>query len=142
MTREQLMLLQHKLSDQPTLLDREDHVNTGVLMLLKFLNNEYHFVLEERQLEIRQGGEICFPGGVFEPKQDTDTGQTAVRETVEELGIPEEQLELIGALGTLHTSMGAIVDAYVGVCHLQNLDELQINPSEVKSGFYNTGITL
>ena len=63
MTREQLMLLQHKLSDQPTLLDREDHVNTGVLMLLKFLNNEYHFVLEERQLEIRQGGEICFPGG-------------------------------------------------------------------------------
>ncbi|HHY39877.1 MAG TPA: CoA pyrophosphatase [Syntrophaceticus sp.] len=135
MKREQLKLLQRKLSDQPSLLGREDHINTGVLILLALINNEYHFVLEERQWEIRQGGEICFPGGVFDPEQDSDTRQTAVRETVEELGIPEEQLELIGALGTLYTSMGAIVDAYVGVCHLEELNELQINHSEVRSVF-------
>ena len=135
MRREQLKVLQCKLSDQPDLLGREDHINTGVLILLAFINNEYHFVLEERQLEIRQGGEICFPGGVFDPEQDSDTRETAIRETVEELGIPKEQLELIGALGTLYTSMGAIVDGYVGVCHLQNMDELQINHSEVRSVF-------
>ncbi len=135
MRREQLKTLQHKLSDQPNLLGREDHINTGVLMLLALINDEYHFLLEERQWEIRQGGEICFPGGVFDPEQDSDTRDTAIRETVEELGIQKEQLELIGALGTLYTSMGAIVDAYVGVCHLQKLNELQINHSEVRSVF-------
>lgn len=135
MRREQLKALRHKLSNQPQLLGREDQINTGVLILLVLINNEYHFVLEERQLDIRQGGEICFPGGVFDPEQDTDTKDTAIRETVEELGIQKEQLELIGALGTLYTSMGAIVDAYVGVCHLQNLNELQINHSEVRSVF-------
>ncbi|WP_028990910.1 NUDIX hydrolase [Thermacetogenium phaeum] len=135
MTGEQLMQLQHRLSDRPGLLGREDHLNTAVLMLLMPVDGEYHFVLEERQLEIPQGGEICFPGGAFDPEQDADTVQTAIRETVEELGIAKERLELLGALGTLYTSMGAIVDAYVGVCRLRGLDELRINTSEVKSAF-------
>jgi 8-oxo-dGTP pyrophosphatase MutT (NUDIX family) len=104
-------------------------------MLLMLLDGEYHFVLQERQPKIHQGGEICFPGGVFDSGQDEDTVQTAIRETVEELGIPEEQVLMVGALGALDTSMGAIVDAYVGVYLHQGLDQLQINSSEVNSVF-------
>jgi coenzyme A diphosphatase NUDT7 len=135
MNSEQLKQLQCKLPEQPGLLGREDYLSTAVLMLLMLLDDEYHLVLEERRPEIRQGGEICFPGGAFDPKQDADTRQTAIRETVEELGIPEKRLLLVGTLGTLNTGLGALVDAYVGVCLCQGLDELRINDSEVKSVF-------
>ncbi len=135
MIPEQLEPLQHRLSDQPGLLGREDFISTAVLMLLMLLDGEYHFLLEERPLEIRQGGEICFPGGQFDPARDTNTRQTATRETSEELGIPEERVTVVGALGTLINAAGIAVDAYVGLGLFRGLDELQINDSEVKSVF-------
>jgi 8-oxo-dGTP pyrophosphatase MutT (NUDIX family) len=134
MTPEQLRPLQKNLSAQPELLGREDYRSTAVLLLLMLLDNEYQFVLQERHPEIPQGGEICFPGGLFDPGQDADTEQTAIRETVEELGITPERITMVGALGTLFTSM-ATVDAYVGVGGFQGLDELRINSSEVESVF-------
>jgi 8-oxo-dGTP pyrophosphatase MutT (NUDIX family) len=136
MTPEQMNGLQYNLSAQPGLLGREDYRSAAVLMLLMLRDGEYHFVLEERHPEIRQGGEISFPGGQFDLGRDVDTGQTAIRETVEELGIPEERLSVVGALGTLvNAAAGMTVDAYVGVGMFQDLDELQINDSEVKSVF-------
>ena len=135
MTPEQLEPLQHGLPAQPGLLGREDYISTAVLMLLMLRDGEYHFLLEERHPEIRQGGEICFPGGQFDPARDTNTGQTAIRETAEELGIPEGRVTVVGALGTLINAVGMAVDAYVGVGLFRGLDELRINGSEVKSVF-------
>jgi len=116
-------------------LGRDDYLSTAVLMLLVLLDDEYHFVFEERCPELRHGGEICFPGGAFDPEQDEDTRQTAIRETVEELGIPEKRLSVVGAMGTINTGLGALVDAYVGMCRCSGLDELRSNDSEVKSVF-------
>ena len=135
MTPEQLRRLHDNLPAQPCLLGLEDYRSTAVLMLLLLLDGEYHFVLQERHPEIPQGGEICFPGGLFDPDHDADTEQTAIRETVEELGIPQERIAVVGALGTLVTSMGATVDAYVGIGWLKGLEELRINGSEVNSVF-------
>ncbi len=135
MTPAQLKQLQNNLPEQPGLLGREDYRSTAVLMLMMLLNGEYHFVLQERHPEIPQGGEICFPGGLFDSGLDANTGQTAIRETVEELGIPQERIAMVGALGTLVTSMGATVDAYVGVGRFKGLDELRINDSEVRAVF-------
>jgi coenzyme A diphosphatase NUDT7 len=135
MTPEQLKQLRCGLPARPGLLAREDYVNTAVLALLMLLDGEYHFVLQERHPEIPQGGEICFPGGVFDPDLDANTEQTAVRETVEELGIPRKRIETVGVLGTLVAAMGVTVDTYVGIARVQGLDELQINHSEVEGVF-------
>ena len=40
----------------------------------------------------RQPGEICFPGGKVE-QDDVDQNQCAIRETSEELGIRESDIE-------------------------------------------------
>ena len=45
----------------------------------------------------RHAGEISFPGGRREP-QDADLTTTALRETYEEIGLPPEAVEIVGAL--------------------------------------------
>ena len=135
MTPGQLKQLLNNLPAQPCLLGLDDYRSAAVLMLLLLLDGEYHFVLQERHPEIPQRGEICFPGGLFDSDHDVDTWQTAIRETVEELGLTPDQIDVVGALGTLVTSMGAIVDAYVGIGRFKGLEELRINASEVNSVF-------
>jgi 8-oxo-dGTP pyrophosphatase MutT (NUDIX family) len=46
-------------------------------------------------------GQISLPGGAREP-QDRDFAQTALRETCEELGIPETAVEVLGPLSPLY----------------------------------------
>lgn len=48
-------------------------------------------------------GDVVFPGGMIEPGDDGPVG-TAIRETVEEIGLPAENvLEIFGALEPVHT---------------------------------------
>ena len=57
-----------------------------------------HAVFTERRPELRRhAGEISFPGGRREP-QDPHLWATALRETQEEIGLPPDAVELLGAL--------------------------------------------
>ena len=57
-----------------------------------------HAVFTERREDLRRHpGEISFPGGRREP-QDPDLLSTALRETHEEIGLPPDRVELLGAL--------------------------------------------
>ena len=59
---------------------------------------ELHAVFTERRADLRRhAGEISFPGGRREPG-DADLIATALRETHEEIGLPPERVELLGAL--------------------------------------------
>lgn len=130
----QLDELQHKLPTHPGILSKAEYINTAVLVLLVFFEGEYHFVFQKRGPHIRQGGEICFPGGLRHP-EDRSSEQTAIRETVEELGIPAEKLAIVGALDTLIAPMGAVVEAFLGTADLTSLDELSPNQDEVDEVF-------
>ena len=132
MTR--LELLQNKLPTHPGIQSKADYINTAVLILLIFMDGEYHFVFQKRGPHIRQSGEICFPGGIYRPEDGTQE-QTAIRETVEELGIPREKIKIIGALDTMLAPMGATVDAFVGVANIKSLDEISLNKDEVELAF-------
>ncbi len=105
-----------------------------VMVLITEMNGEYHFVLEERNANIRQGGEVCFPGGMFDKRTDNSTRDTALRETAEELGLPENQIEIIGRLDTFVAAMGAVIEIFVGVMKA-DISELKINPDEVEKVF-------
>jgi 8-oxo-dGTP pyrophosphatase MutT (NUDIX family) len=126
--------LKSRLPEHPGIQSKEEYINTAVLVLLVFMDGEYHFVFQKRGPHIRQNGEVCFPGGVVNPEDGTPEN-TAVRETTEEMGIPAEKIKIIGQLDTLIAPMGARVDAFVGVADIKGLDEISPNRDEVESVF-------
>jgi 8-oxo-dGTP pyrophosphatase MutT (NUDIX family) len=126
--------LRNKLPRYPGILHREEYINTAVLVLLIFMGGEYHFVFQKRGPHIRQGGEVCFPGGFYDP-EDCSPEQTALRETVEEMGIPAHKITVLGQLDTLIAPMGAMVEAFVGVADIRGLEDIRANAEEVEYVF-------
>lgn len=58
-------------------------------------------------------GQISFPGGGVETA-DKNPAQTAVRETVEEIGVHSSQIELVGVMEPLATGTGFYITPAVG----------------------------
>lgn len=59
-------------------------------------------------------GQISFPGGVVEPDDDGAIA-AALRETEEEIGLPADQVEIIGSLDLYLTITGFVVTPVVGI---------------------------
>lgn len=127
--------LKDKLPVVPGINGKGEYFNSAVLVLLMLVKDEFHFVFEKRATTIRQAGEICFPGGKFDPAQDVSFRDTAIRETVEELGVSSDKLRIVGNLDTVVATMGATVDAFLGILDLGGLEDLQINHQEVEKVF-------
>lgn len=62
----------------------------------------------------KHAGEICFPGGIVDQEKDRTLKSTALRETKEELGIPPENITLLGALNDHITPKFFIITPLVG----------------------------
>jgi 8-oxo-dGTP pyrophosphatase MutT (NUDIX family) len=118
----------------PGILGKEDFFNAVILLLLIEKEGEYHFVFQKRHPDIPQGGEICFPGGGFNPKRDRDLKAAVLRETHEEMGIPPEKIRIRGRMGTMVTLMGMAVDGFVGICRCK-MEEMIPCSREVDSIF-------
>ncbi len=72
----------------------------GVMILLFNMDGQTHFPLIQRpDYEGVHGGQMALPGGRYE-KDDEDLIMTALRETREEIGVPEEKIKVIGSLST------------------------------------------
>lgn len=135
MDHDTLEKLLKKLPECPGILARERFFNSAVLVPLVFMDDEFHLLFEKRAAAIRQGSEICFPGGMHDPGTDNNCIETAVRETVEELGISKDRIEVIGRFDTLVASMGATVDPVLAIISINHPSELIINSSEVEEAF-------
>lgn len=90
----------------------------AVLALLYPKEEEWNLVFIERKSnnpKDRHKGQIGFPGGRNEP-EDIDLGETAVRETEEEVGVPRSDIELLGPLSELYIPVSNfLVAPYVGM---------------------------
>lgn len=135
MKHHQLELLKNLLPVVPGMLDKEELFCSAVLVLLASFDGEYHFVFEKRSSNVRQGGQICFPGGKIDPGIDANSEEAAIRETVEELGIPKGKITVIGRLDSYIAPIGVSVEAFVGVAQISGLEELKIATSEVEYVF-------
>lgn len=135
MKKNDLDILKHNLPRIAGIYGKSDFFNSAVLIALVMMNDEYHFLFEKRANHIRQGGEICFPGGEHDPQRDRNYEETAIRETVEELGIAREKIHITGMLDTIIASVGATIDSFVGILDISSLDELAINRDEVEDVF-------
>lgn len=82
----------------------------------------------------RHGGEICFPGGMHEPGDETLL-DTALREGGEELGVLGRQLEVLGCLpAVISRSTGIEVTPFVAV--LPSSLPIRVNEKEVAEAIH------
>ena len=123
------------LTESGRIIGRSRYFSSVVLVPFMFIENEWHIVFQKRAQNIRQGGEVSFPGGGYDPGRDSSYMDTALRETVEELGIRPEDIKVDGHLGTLVAPMGAVIDVYVGRILLDSTGLFDINKDEVEEVF-------
>ena len=113
------------------IIGREKYFNSSVLVSLCTIKGIPNFILQKRSPHIRQGGEISFPGGAYEESDKTFL-ETAIRETIEEIGITRNKIEILGKIGTLIIPTGVLVEAYLGHLHIDDMDDFNINKDEVE----------
>lgn len=120
----------NKLKDRkPFILGHEELPKFAVLLPLINIHNETHVLFEVRAMSLRsQPGEICFPGGKMD-KTDKDERQCAIRETTEELGIDEPDIEDIIPLDILHSPNGNLLYPFAG--KIADINKIKPNKSEV-----------
>jgi 8-oxo-dGTP pyrophosphatase MutT (NUDIX family) len=105
----------------------------AVLIPIIQVDDELHILYEIRSSTLRnQPGEICFPGGKHELNESYV--MTALRETSEELGIPMEDIELVGQLDDVITPFNMYIHVFLGLIPY-TVDELAPSADEVKDIF-------
>lgn len=122
-----------KLNDRPVAVQNEaDYFPSAVMLPLVEVNGELELLFEVRSAGLaRQPGEICFPGGRIEAGETPD--QAAVRETAEELGVPQGSLQLVGPLDYLISPIGVMLYPFAG--RISTLANIRPNPAEVDEIF-------
>ena len=111
-------------------MDAPGSKDAAVLVPLYVEGGELHAVFTKRRDDLRRhAGEISFPGG--RPDfPDEELRVTALREAEEEIGLPRDEVELVGALpptGTFVT--GYKIHPFVGV--IGPGTEWKLQPNEV-----------
>jgi 8-oxo-dGTP pyrophosphatase MutT (NUDIX family) len=97
-------------------LEVHGRTNAAVLVPLYVENDELHAVFTKRRENLRRHpGEISFPGGRYE-EGESDLRATALREAEEEIGLPRDAVEVLGALQPTPTiATGYAVYPFVGL---------------------------
>lgn len=103
----------------------DEGVRFSVLVPLIEIDGELNLIYEVRSGSIRQPGEISFPGGKIE--ENESPRQAAARETNEELGIRESDIEIITELDYATSKSGSFVYTFLG--YIKNIGPAEINYS-------------
>jgi 8-oxo-dGTP pyrophosphatase MutT (NUDIX family) len=91
-------------------------INAAVLVPLYLRRGRLHAVFTRRQDDLRRHpGEISFPGGRYD-EGEADLRATALREAHEEIGLPGDAVDIVGALQPTSTiATGYAVYPFVGL---------------------------
>lgn len=108
--------------------------NFAVLIPLIYRNDRWEIIFEFRSKHMKtQPGEISFPGGRLENEETFM--EAAIRETVEELGIKEENIEILGELDFLVSYANFTIHCFLGIVDGIRLEDMDVNPDEVDHVF-------
>ena len=88
----------------------------AVLVPLIRVDDEWHllFIVRASNPNDRHSGQVAFPGGRHD-STDTSLTHTALRETAEEIGVPETGIKIIGSLAAYVTVSDYAVTPVVAV---------------------------
>jgi len=97
-------------------LDVRGRTDAAVLVPLYLERRRLHAVFTKRHDDLRRHpGEISFPGGRYD-EGEQDLRATALREAQEEIGLPPDAVEIVGALQPTPTiATGYAVYPFVGL---------------------------
>jgi ADP-ribose pyrophosphatase YjhB (NUDIX family) len=99
-------------------MHHEDFINSAVIFLIiPYKNKPYDLILIRRtkQENDKHSGEMSFPGGKFDPNYDRSYLDTALRELEEELGVPRQNVEILGCIDDHLTPKGFIITTFVAI---------------------------
>lgn len=128
-------VLKEVLKRKNRIIGCDKYIHAAVLVPLVNINGEDSILFQRRAENISQAGEICFPGGCYEKEKDSSFQETALRETSEELGIPDHNIKVIGKIGTVVASMGVLIEVYAGRLLITGIDDLKVDLREVAEVF-------
>ncbi len=101
----------------------------GVMLLLYPKDREYWVLLNKRTDGVEHHkGEISLPGGARDPEDETLL-DTALRETQEEMGIQQGDIDVLGELSEVATNTGFAISTYVGTIPYPY--EFRVNEAEI-----------
>jgi 8-oxo-dGTP pyrophosphatase MutT (NUDIX family) len=127
--RDALPALESVLARHPAArIDPEGLRQAAVLICMIWTRGEWHILFSQRSLDLPvHSGQISFPGGALEPGETAE--DAARRETEEEVGIPRDEVTLLGRLDDVETRTGYVVSPFVGTAPAEA--EYVLQPSEV-----------
>lgn len=97
---------------------------SAVLLPLIEINDELHILYEVRSQAVSQAGDSSFPGGRVEEGESFE--EAAVRETMEELNLKRENIEVFGEIDYI-VNQHVIIRCFVG--ELIGVDVSKIKPN-------------
>lgn len=124
-------LIKNKWNYTSEISNFESMFKAAVLIPLCEIDGETYIIFEKRAKNIKQGDEICFPGGKFE-ESDSSFSFTALRETSEELGISMEKIAILKELDVYITPFNSIIYSFLGFIPIDNFSEFNIDKNEVQ----------
>jgi 8-oxo-dGTP pyrophosphatase MutT (NUDIX family) len=103
-------------SEEAIALEVHGRTDASVLVPVYVERAELHAVFTKRREDLRRhAGEISFPGGRHD-EGETDLVATALREAHEEIGLPRDAVDVVGALEPTATiATGYAIYPFVGV---------------------------
>lgn len=127
------------LSIKEKVEDRESQIlgikrNYAVLVPILEIQDELHLLYEVRAFNMKvQPGEISFPGGQVEKNESYE--DAAIREAIEELGITQDKVNIIGEIDYIVSPYNFILKPFVGVLSNVKLKDLKLSKNEVNHVF-------
>jgi 8-oxo-dGTP pyrophosphatase MutT (NUDIX family) len=108
-------------------------VLSAVLVPLYEDKGEYHILFTKRADKLASHrGQVSFPGGTYD-EGDGDLKVTALRESFEELGLREKDVEILGQLDDEVSMSNYVMAPFVG--YIPNPYEFRINKDEIDEMF-------
>ena len=102
-------------SRERKVIDNLSYARAAVLVPLFQKGEDCHLLFTKRSEEVKyHKGEISFPGGVVD-EGDSELEETALREAFEEIGLKENDVQIIGVLDDIVTITEFIVTPIVGL---------------------------
>ncbi|XP_015598472.1 nucleoside diphosphate-linked moiety X motif 8 [Cephus cinctus] len=119
---------------QPRRVIQENASKAAVLVPLCIHKGELGLLYTLRSTKLNTNrGQVSFPGGMHD-KNDSSLEETALRETWEELKIPQDKID-IWTSGNPIGRKDVTVFPVLGFVGEIDLDNLQLNPEEVEEAF-------
>ena len=108
-----------------------DRREFAVLIPLVEREDGLHLLFEKRSGNIKQPGDICFPGGRIEAGESIT--ECALRETAEEIGITE--VDVVGQFDSILEVNRITMHTVVGIVNEEALKNARLNSDEVADIF-------